>query len=128
MRPTTSSLTLIGLLIAAPHVQAAASHSFICAGQAVVRRVSPEGKIVWGLSANDLPGNPLRFVAGVQRLPNGNTIVCNWGGHGHVRKQPQIFEVTRDKRVVWQFDDKASKQFRTIASAQLLDVDGEPLR
>ena len=45
-----------------------------------------------------------------------------------MRQQPQIFEVTRDKRVVWQFDDKTSKQLRTIASAQLLDVAGEPLR
>ena len=90
--------------------------------------VDAQGKVVWSLSENDLPGNPLRFIAGVQRLANGNTIVCNWGGHGHVRKQPQIFEVTRDKRVVWQFDDKTSKQFRTIASAQVLDVGEEPLR
>jgi len=82
--------------------------------------VDPNDSVVWCLSENDLPGNPLRFVAGIQRLPNGNTLVCNWGGHGHVRKQPQIFEVTRDKRVVWQFDDKERSQFRTIASVQIL--------
>ncbi len=44
-----------------------------------------------------------------------------------------LFEVTRDKRVVWQFYNKTDRQFRTVASAQLLDVEeslvsGVPLR
>jgi outer membrane protein assembly factor BamB len=86
--------------------------------------INPQGEIVWEIDENDLPGNPLRFVAGVQRLPNGNTVVCNWGGHGHIDEQPLIFEVTRDKRVVWQVDDHANLQ--TISSVMLLDVPGNP--
>ena len=39
--------------------------------------VDAQDKVVWSVSENGLPGHPLRFVAGVQRLPNGNTIVCN---------------------------------------------------
>ena len=85
--------------------------------------VDPDDKVVWQIDENELPGNPLRFVAGVQRLPNGNTVVCNWGGHGHVGKQPQIFEVTRDKKVVWEVSDNA--QFRTISGVHLLDVAGD---
>ena len=54
---------------------------------------------------NDLPGNPLRFVAGLQRLPNGNTLICNWGGHGFIGQQPQICEITRDKQVVGEIYD-----------------------
>ncbi|MCF7959048.1 MAG: hypothetical protein K9M57_11425 [Phycisphaerae bacterium] len=81
-----------------------------------------KGKEVWKLNENDLPGNPLRFIAGVQRLPNGNTVVCNWGGHGHVGKQPQIFEVTPQKKVVWQIFDY--KKFNTISNIQLLDIKG----
>jgi len=88
--------------------------------------VDRDGKVVWRLDENELTGHPLRFVAGVQRLPNGNTVVCNWGGHGHVGQQPQIFEVTRDKRVVWQFFNKTDRRFRTIASVQLLDIAGDP--
>lgn len=36
------------------------------------------------------------FISGAQRLPNGNTLICA-GAPG------RVFEVTRDKRVVWDF-------------------------
>jgi hypothetical protein len=85
--------------------------------------VDPTDKIVWQVDENELPGIPLRFVAGVQRLPNGDTVVCNWGGHGHVGEQPLIFEITRDKQVVWKVDDY--QKLRTISSVQLLDVPGD---
>ncbi|MBI3418420.1 MAG: hypothetical protein HY043_24280 [Verrucomicrobia bacterium] len=80
-------------------------------------------KVVWELNENDLPGNPLRLMAGCQRLPNGNTVFCNYLGHGHIGEQPQFFEVTRDKKVVWQFDDHA--HFKTINQIQVLDVPGD---
>ena len=73
--------------------------------------VDKNDKIVWQINEKDLKGNPLRYIAGLQRLNNGNTVVANWGGHGHVGGQPQIFEVTRDKKVVWQVFD--FKKFST---------------
>jgi hypothetical protein len=80
-------------------------------------------KVVWELNENDLPGNPLRLMAGCQRLPNGNTVFANYLGHGHVGEQPQFVEVTRDKKVVWQFRDDA--RFKTINQVQLLDIPGD---
>jgi uncharacterized protein (AIM24 family) len=80
-------------------------------------------KVVWELNENDIPGNPLRLSSGFQRLPNGNTLVCNWGGHGHVGKQPHFFEITRDKQLVWSFND--FPRFKTINQVQLLDVPGD---
>ena len=88
--------------------------------------VDGHGKTVWEINENDLPGNPLRFVAGMQRLANGNTVVCNWGGHGHIGQQPQIFEVTRDKKVVGEFFDNV--QFLTIAGVYLMDVTRDPTK
>src|SRR5260221_4881246 len=88
-----------------------------------VLEVDADNNIVWQLNENDLPGNPLRLMGGCQRLPNGNTVFCNYLGHGHVGEQPQFFEVTRDKQVVWQFDDHA--HFKTINQIQLLDVPGD---
>ncbi len=82
-----------------------------------------EGKVVWELNENDLPGNPLRLMAGAQRLPNGNTIFCNYLGHGHIGKQPMVFEITRDKKVVWEFADHA--HFKTINQIQALEVPGD---
>ena len=80
-------------------------------------------KVVWSLDENELPGNPLRLMAGFQRLPNGNTIFCNYLGHGHLGEQPHFFEITRDKKVVWEFADHA--HFKTINQIQLLDVPGD---
>jgi hypothetical protein len=71
-------------------------------------------------------GIPIRDAAGFQRLPNGNTVLCNWGGHGHVGKQAQIIEITPDKKVVWQVFD--NEKFLTPLHIQLLDVQGDPAR
>lgn len=82
-----------------------------------------EAKVVWELKENDLPGNTLRLLAGCQRLPNGNTVFCVYLGHGHLGEQPQVIEVTRDKKVVWEVADHA--QFKTINQIMLLDVPGD---
>lgn len=83
-------------------------------------------KIVWDLKENELPGNPLRLMTGFQRLPNGNTIFCNYLGHGHLGEQPHFFEITWDKKIVWQFADHG--HFKTINQIQLLDVPGDVTR
>lgn len=88
-----------------------------------VIEVDPHDRVVWQIDENEFPAIPLRFVAGLQRLPNGDTVVCNWGGHGWVGGQPLILEVTREKKLKWVFDDYA--QFRTISNIQLLDVPGD---
>jgi len=63
------------------------------------------GKVIWEVTENELKDNPLRFVAGLFRLTNGNTLICNWGGHGYVGQQPQIVEITPDKKVVGELYD-----------------------
>jgi hypothetical protein len=87
-------------------------------------------KIVWELGETELPGNSLRLPAGCQRLANGNTIICNYLPPPFIGKQPQAFEVTRDKQVVWEFADHA--HFKTMNQVYLLDEDdaggkGKPL-
>jgi len=57
-------------------------------------------------------------------LKNGNTVLCNWGGHGHVGKQTQIIEITPDKEVVWNVF--RNNVFATPLHIQLLDVEGDP--
>jgi hypothetical protein len=88
-----------------------------------VLEFNQDQKIVWELSENDVPGNPLRLMGGCQRLPNGNTIFINFLGHGHIGKQPQFFELTRDKKVVWEFTDHA--HFNSVNQIQVLDVPGD---
>ena len=88
-----------------------------------IQELGADLQVVWELNENDVPGNPLRLMAGVQRLPNGNTIFCNYLGHGHLGEQPHFFEITRDKKVVWSFADHA--HFKTINQIQVLDVPGD---
>lgn len=67
-----------------------------------VIEVTPAKEIVWHLSQDELPGIQLAWVCQLQVLKNGNIIVdnCHAGP-----KNPQIIEVTRDKKVVWSFKD-----------------------
>lgn len=76
------------------------------------------GKTVWQVQGDELPGISLKFMAGLQRLPNGNTVMCNWLGHGQFGRAPHLIEVTPDKRIVWTFADHVA--FKTISSVQLL--------
>jgi len=70
-------------------------------GHAVLE-VTPAKEIVWRLDQNDLPGITLAWVTQVWRLPNGNTrfVNCHAGP-----ENPQIIEVTPEKKVVWSFRD-----------------------
>ena len=88
-----------------------------------VTEVDKDGKTVWEVKDDELPGISLKFMTGLQRLPNGNTVMSNWLGHGQFGKAPHLIEVTRDKRVVWTFADHQT--MRTISSIQLLDVPGD---
>lgn len=99
-------------------------HLLICCGDGhKIIELDENEKIVWSLDENEVPGNPLRLMAGCQRLPNGDTIFCNYLGHGHLGQQPHFFEITRDKKVVWEFSDHA--HFQTINQIQVLDVPGD---
>jgi len=75
--------------------------------------------IVWRLDENDLEGNTLFFVADFEVLPNGNIMIANWGGHGHLKEQAQLIEITRDKKVVWSYTNW--NDFGTISTFKVLD-------
>jgi hypothetical protein len=89
-----------------------------------VIEVTPKGKVVWSIGHDELPGIRLAWVTTLHRLPNGNLIV----GNCHAGPEnPQLFEVRRDKKVVWTFKD-----FKTfgngLAAAQVLDIEGKVRR
>jgi len=108
-------------------VQLPEGHLLITCGDGhKVIELDAQENVIWQLDENELPGNTLRLMAGCQRLPNGNTIFCNYLGHGHIGEQPQFFELTPDKKVVWQWEDQ--EHFKTINQIQVLDVPGDPAK
>jgi hypothetical protein len=116
-----------------PHsaVRLANGHTLIAAADNVkggqkVFEVDSDGKTVWQVAEGDLPGISLKFMAGLHRLPNGNTVMCNWVGHNQFGKAPHVIEITPQKQVVWAFNDHQA--MRTVSSIQLLDVPGDATR
>jgi hypothetical protein len=67
-----------------------------------VVEVNKEKKVVWEIGEKDLPEITLAWITMVDRLENGNTWIVNCHA-GH--ENPQIIEVTPDKKVVWTFKD-----------------------
>ena len=67
-----------------------------------VIEVTKDKKIVWELKENELEGVKLAWVTMVDRLPNGNTWIVNCHAGPN---NPQILEVTPEKKVIWSFKD-----------------------
>ncbi len=83
-----------------------------------------EGKIVWQLTNEDLPGPWLQDPCGGQVLPNGNVVIACYAGGRKDVNAPKLFEVNRDKKVVWKYTDG---QKVGIHHFQILDTNGEKL-
>jgi len=88
-------------------------------GGSRVVEVDAAGKTVWQVQSNELAGVSLKFMAGLERLPNGDTLMANWLGHNQIGTTADLIEVTPDKRVVWTFS--GGRDIRTISSALILD-------
>lgn len=70
-------------------------------GHSVIE-VTPEKMIAWSVHQDDLPGIKLAWVTTLQVLKNGNIVI----GNCHAGKdQPQLLEITRDKKVVWTYNN-----------------------
>ena len=55
-----------------------------------VVEVDGKGKTVWEIAGDELPGISLKFMAGLERLANGNTVITNWQGHGTLGQTQDI--------------------------------------
>ncbi len=75
--------------------------------------VTPDKKVVWEFSSKDAPELMLSWAVGIQRLKNGNLVVANFS-RGNEGKAAHAFEITRDKKVVWVFDDHALSTLVTM--------------
>lgn len=78
----------------------------------------PEGNVVWQVSAADFDRRLFDDACGCQRLPNGNTVITAY----HATKGVKLFEVTRDKQLVWTYEGP----FRAH-HFQILTTNGEPI-
>ena len=93
----------------------------------LVVEVDPAGKTVWQVGNDDLPGKPINDACGVQRLPNGNTVITSHHAGG---SDVKLTEITRAKQIVWQHRDPAKPGIHhfQITDTNGKAVQGRPLR
>jgi hypothetical protein len=92
-----------------------------CTHGNLVIEVDPSGKTVWSLTNEDLSDRPIKDACGVQRLPNGNTVVTSYAARGGDIK---LLEVTREKKLVWVHRDARSPG---IHEFQILTTNGRAI-
>ena len=96
-------------------------HTLIgCTNGNRIIEVDAEGKIVWSVTNEDIGENLFDDACGVQRLPNGNTVVTSYHAKG---RNVKLFEVTRDKKVVWRY----SGMNAGFHHFQILTTNGKPI-
>jgi hypothetical protein len=94
-----------------------------------VLEVNKQGEIVWQFSAKDIPEYKCFIFQEVNRLANGNTVICNWCPAD--LKDPklwpgsvQVLEVSPEKKVVWAMSEWKNPDLGPASSIQLLDEPG----
>jgi Mala s 1-like protein len=90
-------------------------HTLVTGGYgAEVYEFDGDAHIIWTLKQADLPaGFKLHYMGTAQRLADGDTVLSNFQG------LPEVFEVTPDKKVVWQYQND------TIGPVSACEVLGE---
>ncbi len=84
----------------------------------LVIEVDRAGRTVWQLTNDDLPDRLISDACGVQRLPEGNTVLTSY------RTRPgeaRMFEVNPAKEVIWRYSDRST---HGIHHFQILDTNG----
>jgi len=89
-----------------------------CGTQKRVLEVTPDKKIAWQFTAADAPELNLTWVSSIQVRPNGNLVVGNFL-RGQEGRGAHAFEVTRDKKVVWKWDDH--RLIKSLTTVRALD-------
>jgi hypothetical protein len=98
-----------------------------CTRGNLVIEVDPVGKTVWSLTNEDLSDRPIKDACGVQRLPNGNTVITSYAARGGEIK---LLEVTPEKKLVWVHRDAREPGIHEfqILTTNGHAIEGTPLR
>jgi len=93
----------------------------------IVIEYDKKGKVVWEVTEDDLKKLGIKTImaCGLQRLPNGNTVITS-AKHGKPvgeGDQVKAYEITRDKKLVWSIPSSTHK--KNMGNIQILDVKGD---
>jgi hypothetical protein len=83
-----------------------------------------KGDTVWQFSNQAIEGLSINAICGLHALPSGNIVVGIYAAYKN-GAGTAMFEITRDKTLVWRYADPSADS--TIMSVQMLDAKGRPL-
>jgi hypothetical protein len=91
-----------------------------------VREFNKTGTVVWELTQKDVPEIKLFNIQEVVRLKNGNTVISNWCAGTLKNKEDQqgtvqFFEVTQDKKIVWNLSSWNHPDLGPASAIQILE-------
>src|SRR5258706_13956579 len=89
-----------------------------CGTQKRVIEVTPDGKVAWEFGAKDAPELNITWVSSIQQLGNGHLLVGNFL-RGQEGRGAHAFEVTRDKKVVWKWENHSL--IKSLTTVRALD-------
>jgi hypothetical protein len=92
-----------------------------------VEEVSPKGEVVWDFKKTDLPDLSIRNMTGIHVLKNGNMVIGNYSAYDKDGNGVSMFEITREKKLVWSYVSPGRKD-KSMMAVQKLDGDFNPLR
>ncbi len=70
------------------------------------------GKLVWKVSNEDIAEKPFKDPCGLQRLPNGHTVVASYGANEGIR----LFEINKKNKIVWSFNKYKVHEFQILTT------------
>ena len=85
------------------------------------------GKSIWEFAKTDLPGVTIRNICGLHLLANGNIAAGCYSAYDKKDGSGTgLFEITRDKKLVWRYANPAGPD-GTMMPIVILDANGKPL-
>jgi hypothetical protein len=89
-----------------------------------VVEMDADGKVIWKVTNEDLPGNPIDDACGGQRLPGGNTVITAY----HAKVGVKLLEVTPEKKIVWTYEGPHRAHHFQILTTNGEPIPGKPMR
>lgn len=85
---------------------------------------NPRKEIVWQLTNDDFPDTrPLKFMSGMQYIPEKGLLLTNWQGHGKKENKPHLMLVNRDKKILYQMNERPD--IETLSSVFVIDCNSK---
>ncbi|MCP4454453.1 MAG: hypothetical protein GY809_23605 [Planctomycetes bacterium] len=90
----------------------------------LITEFDAQGRTVWQFSNTQFEGLYINAICGLHALPNGHIVVGVYAAYKD-GQGTAMFEITRDKQLVWRYADPSADG--TIMGVQMLDAKGRAL-